>query len=91
MHSSYQTIEGGVPVRFVGNAAFPNGTISVEFKDVAGARVEIDADPKYAADFSVSEKTERGIRTVTIAKKGASYPGIRLIALIIKNNFHRFL
>ena len=52
---------------------------------------EIDADPKYAADFSVSEKTERGIRTVTIAKKGASYPGIRLIALVIKNNFHRFL
>ena len=82
MHSSYQTIEGGVPVRFVGNAAFPNGTITVEFKDVAGAKIEIDADPKWATDFSVVEKTENGVRTVTIAKKGAKYPGIRSIALV---------
>lgn len=82
MHSSYQTIDGGVPVRFVGNAAFPNGTIAVEFKDVPGACVEIDADPKYAIDFSVAEKTENGVRTVTISKKGISYPGIRSISLV---------
>ena len=77
-----ETVEGGVPVRFVGNAAFPNGTIAVEFKDVPGAKVEVDADPRYAKDFAVTEKVLDGIRTVTIAKKGASYPGIRSIALI---------
>ena len=82
MHSSYQTIDGGVPVRFVGNAAFPNGTISVEFKDVAGAKVEVDADPRYAMDFSVEENVDGDMRVVTIAKKGASYPGIRSIALV---------
>ena len=82
MHASYQTIEGGVPVRFVGNAAFPNGTIAVEFRDVAGARVEVDADPKYATDFTVSETVAGGVRTVRISKKGSSYPGIRAIALV---------
>lgn len=82
MHSSYQTIEGGVPVRFVGNAAFPNGTIAVEFRDVPGARVEVDADPAYATDFNVVETVEDGVRTVTISKKGARYPGIRAIALV---------
>ena len=82
MHSSYQTIESGVPVRFVGNAAFPNGTIEVEFADVPGAEVEIDADPKYAKDFSVAEKTVDGVRHVVISKKGAAYPGIRSIALV---------
>ena len=82
MHSSYQTIDGGVPVRFVGNAAFPNGTIAVEFKDVEGACVEVDADPKYAKDLTVVEKSANGVRSVTIAKKGASYPGIRSIALV---------
>jgi len=68
--------------RVVGNAAFPNGTITVEFKEVPGAKVEVDADPRYAKDFAVTEKVADGIRTVTIAKKGASYPGIRSIALI---------
>ena len=82
MHSSFQTIEDGVPVRFVGNAAFPNGTITVEFKDIEGTRVEVDADPQYAKEFTVSEKTENGIRRVTISKKGASYPGIRSISLV---------
>ena len=82
MHASYQTIDGGVPVRFVGNAAFPNGTIAVEFRDVPGAKVEIDADPAYAKDFNVSETVANGLRTVTIAKKGAAYPGIRSIALV---------
>lgn len=84
MHSSFQTIEGGVPVRFVGNAAFPNGTIAVEFKDVPGAQVEIDADPKYAADFAVAETVADGVRVVTISKKGVSYPGIRAIALVTR-------
>lgn len=82
MHSSYQTIDGGVPVRFVGNAAFPNGTIAVEFSDVADAKVEVDADPKYAKGFAVVERSANGVRSVTIAKKGASYPGIRSIALV---------
>ena len=82
MHASYQTIKGGVPVRFVGNAAFPNGTIAVEFEDVPSAKVEIDADPRYARDFAVAERVADGIRTVTISKKGSSYPGIRTIALV---------
>ena len=82
MHSSYQTIDGGVPVRFVGNAVFPNGTIAVEFSDVADAKVEVDADPKYAKGFAVVERSANGVRSVTIAKKGASYPGIRSIALV---------
>lgn len=85
MHSSFQTIEDGVPVRFVGNAAFPNGTITVEFKDVPNAHVEVDADPKYASEFEMAEKVENGIRSVTISKKGTKYPGIRSIALVVGN------
>ena len=61
---------------------FPNGTIAVEFSDVADAKVEVDADPKYAKGFAVVERSANGVRSVTIAKKGASYPGIRSIALV---------
>lgn len=82
MHSSYQNIDAGVPVRIVGNAAFPNGTIAVEFKDVPGARVEIDLDPSLAQTYNKVERVRDGVRTVTISKQGASYPGVRSIALV---------
>ena len=82
MHASYQTIESGVPARFVGNPTFPNGTITVEFKDVPGARIEIDADPAYSKEYNLVESVANGIRTVTISKKGLKYPAIRSIALV---------
>ena len=84
MHASYQSIDTGVPLRFVGNSIFPNGTIAVEFKDAADARVEVDADPAYAKDFvvTVSEATADGMRRVTVSKKGREFPAIRSIALV---------
>ena len=83
MHSSYQNIDAGVPVRIVGNAAFPNGTITVEFKSVPGTHVEIDVDPAQGAtDYALKDVTADGIRRVTISKKGTAYPAIRSIALV---------
>ena len=82
MHASYQTIESGVPARFVGNPIFPNGTITVEFKDIPGTRVEVDADPAYTTEYTVAESVSGGIRSVTISKKGLKYPAIRSIALV---------
>lgn len=82
MHASYQTIENKVPVRFVGNPIFPNGTVSVEFKDIPGTRVEVEIDPAYAKEFSLTESVSDGIRRVTVSKNGSSYPAVRSISLI---------
>lgn len=82
MHASYQSIDTGVPLRFVGNAIFPNGCVAVEFKDVLGARVEVDVDPSYAKSFEVTESVSGGVRRVTVSKKGDAYPALRSIALV---------
>ena len=81
MHGAHSEIVNGWPVRWVGNAVFPNGTITVEFKDVPGAKLEITLDPSGSQEFKCSESVEAGRRKVMILKKGASYPGIRSISL----------
>lgn len=82
MHASYQSVDSGLPVRFVGNATFPNGTLTVEFEEVPGARVEVDVDPAYAKEWTLDEKVVDGVRRVTVSKKGASYPAVRSISLV---------
>lgn len=82
MHGAYPELVDGVPVRWVGNSIFPNGTIRVEFKDVPGARVEVMLSPSGAQDFAIAETVSDGIRRVEIAKQGASNPAVVAIMLV---------
>lgn len=82
MHGAHAELKGGVPVRWVGNPVFPNGTVTVEFKDVPDAKVEVELDPAGAADYTLGETAAGGVRTVVIGKKGAAYPAVRSIALV---------
>jgi len=82
MHGAHSEIVGGWPVRWVGNTVFPNGTITVDFKDVPGAKLEIALDPSGSQEYKYSESVEAGRRKVVISKKGASYPAIRSISLV---------
>ena len=82
MHGAHSEIVNGWPVRWVGNAVFPNGTITVEFKDVPGARLEIALDPSGSQEYKCNESVADGKRKVVISKKGAAYPGVRSISLV---------
>ncbi len=82
MHGAHSEIIDGHPVRWVGNTVFPNGTITVEFRDAPGAGLEIALDPSGSQEFLCDESVENGRRRVVLSKKGASYPGVRSIALV---------
>ena len=82
MHGAHSEIVNGWPVRWVGNAVFPNGTITVEFKDVPGAKLEIALDPSGSQEYKCNESVADGKRKVVISKKGAAYPGVRSISLV---------
>ncbi len=82
MHGAHSEIVGGVPVRWVGNTVFPNGTIEVHLRDVPGAHLEITLAPSGSQEYSCKETVEDGLRKVVIAKKGAGYPGIVHVALV---------
>jgi hypothetical protein len=82
MHGAHSEIVDGVPVRWVGNTVFPNGTIEVHLRDAPGARLEIALAPSGSQEYSCEETAEDGFRKVVIAKKGAAYPGIRHVALV---------
>ena len=82
MHGAHaETVDGRI-MRRAGNPVFPNGTLTVKFRDVPGAKVEVVLDPSGAQECSMVEKTEGGWRSVTIGKKGADYPAVRSIALV---------
>ena len=82
MHGAYTKTLPGRVVRQAGNPIFPNGTISVRFRDVPGATVEVYLDPSGSQEYSLSETVADGIRTVTVGKKGRGYPVLRGIALV---------
>ena len=82
MHASYSDIESGVPVRWVGNATFPNGSMTVSFADVPGAKVVVDLDPRGAAGCLMAESAKEGRRSVTVSKTGAKYPAVRAVSLV---------
>ena len=82
MHGAYTKTLPGRVVRQAGNPVFPNGTISVKFADVPGARVEVATDPSGTKDFSLDESVADGVRTVTVGKKGRDYPLVLGIALV---------
>ena len=82
MHGAHSEIVGGVPVRWVGNTVFPNGTIEVHLRDAPGTRLEITLAPSGSQEYSCEETTKDGYRKVVIAKKGAGYPGIVHVALV---------
>ena len=82
MHGAYPGLVDGVPVRWIGNSIFPNGTIRVEFKDILGARVEVLLSPSGAQDFAMTETVSNGIRRVEIAKRGASNPAVVAVLLV---------
>ena len=82
MHGAYTKTLPGRVVRQAGNPIFPNGTISVKFTDVPGARIEIATDPSGTGDFSLDESVTDGVRTVTVGKKGRDYPLVLGIALV---------
>ncbi|MBQ2631484.1 MAG: right-handed parallel beta-helix repeat-containing protein [Kiritimatiellae bacterium] len=54
MHGAYTELKDGVPVRWVGNAIFPNGTLAVEFDAKKGDTVEIALAPQGAQEVSLS-------------------------------------
>ncbi|MBQ2631842.1 MAG: hypothetical protein IJG13_19365 [Kiritimatiellae bacterium] len=80
MHAAHAELRDGRVVRIAGNHVFPNGTITVKFRDVPGARVEVSADD--GAGFECMESVENGIRTVKVGRKGDGFPAIRYIALV---------
>ena len=82
MHGAHAETKLDKVVRHAGNSVFPNGTITVKFRDVPGAKVEIALDPDGASECAVSETVANGVRTVVVGKKGAAYPGVMSIALI---------
>lgn len=82
MHGAYAKTLPDRVVRYAGNQVFPNGTITVKFADVPGAKVEVKLDPDGAQSYSMVESVKDGTRTVTIGKKGRGYPGILSIALV---------
>ena len=82
MHGAHSEIVGGVPVRWVGNTVFPNGTIEVHLRDEPGARLEIALAPSGSQEYSCEETAKDGYRKVVIGKKGAAYPGIVHVALV---------
>jgi len=48
MHGCYAELKDGVPVRWVGNSIFPNGTLAVEFDVNPGDVLEIALAPQGA-------------------------------------------
>ena len=82
MHGAKAVLADGKVMRRAGNPVFPNGTITVKFRDVPGAKVEIALDPSGSREYSCSETVEDGFRTVVVGKKGADYPAILSIALV---------
>ena len=82
MHGAYPELVDGVPVRWVGNSIFPNGTIRVEFKDVPGARVDVVLSPSGAQDCAMTETVANGVRSVTIGKKGTRTIAVVAVALV---------
>ena len=82
MHGAHSKIVDGVPVRWVGNHVFPNGTIAVHLRDAPGARLEVALAPSGAQEYTCEETTVDGFRKVVIGKKGAAYPGVTHIALV---------
>ena len=82
MHAAYAKILDGRLVRWAGNPEHPNGTLTVEFRDVPGATVEVALAPEGAAECTVTESVRDGVRTVVVGKKGVDYPAVRHIALV---------
>jgi len=82
MHGAHAEAKADRVVRYAGNSVFPNGTITVKFRDVPGAKVEVALDPDGAQECTKSETVSDGVRTVVVGKKGASYPGVVTIALV---------
>ena len=82
MHGAYTKTLPGRVVRQAGNPVFPNGTISVRFRDVPGAKVEVALDPSGAQEYSLDESVAEGVRTVTVGKRGRDYPALLAIALV---------
>ena len=82
MHGAYTKTLPGRVVRQAGNPVFPNGTISVRFRDVPDAKVEVALDPSGAQDYELGESVADGMRTVTVGKKGRDYPAVLAIALV---------
>ena len=82
MHGAYPELLDGVPVRWVGNSIFPNGTIRIEFKDVPGTRVEVVLSPKGAQEYAMEESVANGVRSVTIGKKGSRHPAVVAVAVL---------
>ena len=81
MHGAHAEAKADRVVRTAGNDVFPNGTITVKFADVPGAKVKVELDPDGAQVYSLKESVESGERTVVIGKKGAKYPGILAVSL----------
>ena len=82
MHGAYTMTLPGRVVRQAGNPVFPNGTISVRFEDVPGAKVEVELDPSGAQEYDLRETVAGGFREVTVGKRGRDYPRLLAIALV---------
>lgn len=82
MHGAYTKTLPGRVVRQAGNPVFPNGTISVRFRDIPGAKVEVELDPSGAQEYELHEEVADGMRTATIGKRGRGYPALLAVALV---------
>jgi len=85
MHGAHALTKADRVVRVAGNPVFPNGTITVKFRDVPGAVVKVALDPDGAQECAVSESVADGVRTVVVGKKGVDYPQVLSIALVRQN------
>ena len=81
-HGAHAVTKSDRVVRYVGNDVFPNGTVTVELRGPADARVEVALDPEGAQECAVEKTWKDGVWTVVVGKKGAGYPGVLSIALL---------
>ena len=82
MHAALPQTKADRVVRFAGNNRFPIGRIAVRLTAPETARIDVALDPDGAQECDVAKSWKDGVWTVSVGKKGSSYPGILSIAAV---------
>ena len=82
MHAALPQTKADRVVRFAGNNRFPIGRIAVRLTAPETARIDVALDPDGVQECDVAKSWKDGVWTVSVGKKGSSYPGILSIAAV---------
>ena len=83
MHAAYSERKGDRLVRHVGNARYPNGKITVRLNAPQSAQIDVVLCPDGAQSADIVKKWANGTWTVSIGKKGQSFPSVMSIAAFV--------